>query len=312
MRVNPVAVFNDIICILKWSTIFFGVCYFGYNLLGWEIYPKGVHEEFLLDVEDVKRNFSGFPVFCFYFIIYLTDRVLSSTTVKFIDVASLFILIGCVLLSLTRGSLILMFAVMLLVLVYRSPMIRSFKRMLFIFALFTIVSPFLVDVFSGHLTALFGRFDEFKVAGYDQSSGYMVRAIEFNNIINNVLDFNPILGFGFTNLNALGLGYQSNVIHGGSPDNGFSNLIGVTGFLGTFLFMCVLVFWLNVNINLQLMKMERFSKVHFIFIIYLVLSFINAASMSYVYLFVVFLVYDLLAYSYYKQMKKSSQSYSKK
>ncbi len=75
---DPLVKFEKIINCLMISTVLLGLLYIAYNLLGWNIYPKGEHETFNLGylIHEVKRNFSGFPMFTYYFIFLFTDRLM--------------------------------------------------------------------------------------------------------------------------------------------------------------------------------------------------------------------------------------------
>ncbi len=300
LRSNPTQSFEKILNVLKVFTIIFGCMYIGYNLFGIDFYPKGEHESFhIRGMDTIKRNFSGFPTFTFYFIIFFVDRILTENKINFLNFFGFFVLITCVFLSLTRGTLVLTVVIIMLTVVLRRPSHINLKRLSIMLGLIVILTPIILEFSLGYYEALLQRFNEFDVVGIDQSSGYLVRAEEFLRIIDNVLDFNPLLGFGFTNISLLNLGYFSNVLYGGSPDNGFSNLIGTTGFLGFGIFLVVLILWMGLNIKLQALNKEPYSKINFLFIIFMLVSFLNGSSMSYMHSYALFLAYDLLAYSYY-------------
>ena len=73
---DPIANFKKIINCLMYATLVFGLCYIVYNTLGLEIYPKGAYESFDLEgtSDEVKRNFSEFPMFAYYFIFLFTNN----------------------------------------------------------------------------------------------------------------------------------------------------------------------------------------------------------------------------------------------
>ena len=305
---NPIANLKKIIDCLMYATIVFGICYIVYNTLGIELYPKGAYESFDLggQTDEVKRNFSGFPVFAYYFIFLFTNRLIEGAGNKFINAAGLAILMLCVLLMLTRGTLILTVLMVMFLTIYRRPTLKNFKRFGALAALMAIVIALIPYVAEGHYLAMVRRFEEFSGSGLTGASNFNVRAREFSQILKNVMDFNPFFGFGFTLAGAFG--YPSFQLHGGSADNGYSNLLGVTGFVGLAVFASVITTWLIVNIKLQSMKIEEYSKVNFIFIIFILGSFMNGASMSYMHAYVVFLAYDLFAYAYFTNKAKTASS----
>jgi hypothetical protein len=85
----------------------------------------------------------------------------------------------------------------------------------------------------------------------------------------------------------------------GSPDNGFTNLLGISGFIGLAIFLIIIMKWGLINIKLQRLKIDNYSKAHFLFIISIFLSFMNSSSNSYLQSFGLFLIYDLLIYRMY-------------
>ncbi|MFZ2333282.1 MAG: O-antigen ligase family protein [Sideroxyarcus sp.] len=305
---NPIINFEKIISCLMYATIVFGLCYIAYNTLGLEIYPKGAYESFDLGgtSDDVKRNFSGFPMFAYYFIFLFTNRLIQGTGNKFINSAGLAILMLCVLLMLTRGTLILTILMVIFLVMYRKPTSKNMKRFGALFVLMAVVITLIPYVAEGHYLAMVRRFEEFSGAGLTGASNFNVRAREFSQILKNIMDFDPFFGFGFTVASVFG--YTSFQLHGGSADNGYSNLLGVTGFVGLGVFIFVITTWLIVNIKLQLMKVEEYSKVNFVFIIFILGSFMNGASMSYMHAYVLFLTYDLLAYAYFTYKAKATSA----
>jgi hypothetical protein len=105
IMVDPLIKFERLLRFMMWMTLFFGCLYIIYNLVGWEIYPKGEHEVFktgYLNEDDVRRNFSGFPTFAHFFLFYFVDRVLRNEGSRLFNVAGASILAACVVLMLTR------------------------------------------------------------------------------------------------------------------------------------------------------------------------------------------------------------------
>jgi hypothetical protein len=65
------------------------------------------------------------------------------------------------------------------------------------------------------------------------------------------------------------------------------------------IFLIIIIKWGLINIKLQKIKIDNFSKAHFLFIIFIFLSFMNGSSHSYFQSFGLFLIYDLLVYRIY-------------
>jgi hypothetical protein len=297
---DPLVNFKKIVNCLMIATLAFGMLYAAYNLLGWEIYPKGEHEVFSsAQLGEIKRNFSGFPTFAYYFIFLFTHRLMTGTGSKLFNLFGLLLLMLCVLLMLTRGTMILTVVLVLFTIFYRQLSLVALARVsMLVIALFIAV-PLVMFFAEGHFQTMVLRFSEFSSTGISHSSNALVRANEFSRIVKNVIDFNPLMGFGFIPVAALG--YTSSLISGGSADNGFSNLIGTTGFIGLFIFLLLMFFWARVNIRLQALKAEPYSKVNFVFMIFMLGTFMDGSSMSLMHAYALFLAYDLLAYVYLKR-----------
>lgn len=299
LKPDPLHRFDAVILILKRWMIWFGCLYVAYNVVGWEIYPKAAHEDFEnLGLEGVRRNFSGLPIFAGYFAILCTHNFIEGKPGKLGNLFGAVLMVLCQALSLTRGFVLLTLAAITLTVLCRRFSLAGLSRVLFL-VIGTAISAYLAVAFApSYYEVLALRFDELiDAGGATQAANYVVRADEFFRILANVVDFNPLFGFGFTNIAELHLGYASSVVHGGSADNGFSNLIGTTGFLGVLIFLGMILLWINTNVRLQLTRAEPYAKVHLVFIFYMIASFLNGASMSYMHAFALFLAYDILAYS---------------
>lgn len=305
---DPLVRFEKLIRVLMWATLFFGGLYILYNLTNLPIYPRGEHEIFNISYLDneVKRNFSGFPTFAHFFIFYFTDRLLRGEGNAIFNLLSLIALMLCVVMMLTRGTLILTIAMTLFMVIYRRLDAKALVRLAISAILLAILVPVVLAFTENYYMAMVRRFDEFAVKGVLASSNSMVRIKEFERIFANIMDFNPFFGFGFTNV--WGLGYVSNVYHGGSADNGYSNLLGTTGFIGIGFFFVLMFSWLAVNLKLQALKAEHISRVNFVFIVFVFAAMMNNAHAGYVHFFGIFMIYDLLAYAYFKhQLGLASQ-----
>ncbi len=60
----------------------------------------------------------------------------------------------------------------------------------------------------------------------------------------------------------------------------------------------MMICWLRTNTKLRALQAEHYSRVHFIFILFFLISFMNGSSMSYMHTYALFIAYDLMAYAY--------------
>lgn len=294
---NPQESFSKLFKSLMIITIIYGGLYIIYNVTSLPIYAVEAYESLdVIDVGEVKRNFAGFPIFGIYFLIYITYALVNNKVSPVWGGAIMSMLMLCVAFTLTRGWIISMVIVQVLAILYIGDYIKFFRRLICIL----IFTPGILIAFSmfdvPQFMALLSRFEEFSESGLFASSNSVVRMIEFDNILKNVIDFNPLFGFGFTNVSLLG--YQSSQIHGGSADNGFSHIVGIGGLFGVVAFSMLFICWVTTNLKLQHLQSEWISKVNFIYIIFLPFSMVNGSSYTYVHAFVIPLMYDFLTYSY--------------
>jgi hypothetical protein len=306
MMVNPIEKFNRLFRAMLWITIFFGFLYVIYNVLDVQIYPKAPQEVFagsFID-RDVKRNFSGFPTFAHFFIFYLVDRLLRNEGMWIINLLGLLLLMSCVVFMLTRYTMAITIACAAVLIIYRHYDVKTIGRLVLWAAVIVALLPIFIYFNELHFSALIKRFEEIGSAGILNSHNSRVRIAEFEMILSNVLDFNPFSGFGF--VLPWFFGYQSSQYHAGSADNGYANLLGITGFIGLAIFAVMIVSWLVVNRRLRAMNVENLSRVTFVFLIFVMLGMMNSANAGYLHYFGIFMIYDLLAYSYFKYEKKVS------
>lgn len=301
IMVDPLAKLQRLFRFMMWATLFFGSLYIFYNVSGLEIYPKGEHEVFktgYLQEADVRRNFSGFPTFAHFFLFYFVDRLLRNEGSRLFNVVGASILAACVMLVLTRYTLVITIAVTLFLILYRKQDIRTVGRLAAAAVAFAILLPLIGLFTETYYTTLLSRFDEFSSTGVLGSSSAHVRLDEFKQILSNVIDFNPFFGFGFTV--PWGFGYPTNVYHAGSADNGYANILGISGFLGLMLFFVLMASWIVVNRRLRALEAENLSRVTFAFIFFVLAGMMNDAHAGYMHYFGIFMAYDLFAYAYLK------------
>lgn len=297
---DPLAKFERLLRFMMWATLFFGCLYILYNLTGLSIYPKGEHEIFKMSYleNDVRRNFSGFPTFAHFFIFYFVDRLLRGEGSRLLNVVGASILVACVVLMLTRYTLVITFAMVFVLTFFRKQDVRTLGRLIAAVIAFAVLLPLIVIFADTYYTTLLRRFDEIATHGILASHNTRVRIVEFEQILKNVMDFDPLFGFGFTV--PWSLGYPSNVYHAGSADNGYANLLGVSGFFGLALFLLLMGCWLVVNRRLRALEAEHLSRVTFVFILFVLAGMMNNAHAGYMHYFGIFMVYDLFAYGYLK------------
>lgn len=309
IMLDPLVKYEKLLKFLMWVTLFFGSLYIVYNLTHIPIYPKGAHEIFQSTFsrylsQDVTRNFSGFPVFAQFFIFYFVDRLVRGEGNQLLNLISTLILATCVFMLLTRYTLFITLAMVILLILYRQHNIQTLIRLSFVAVAFVMLGALIPIVTESYYSVLIGRFDELQSHGLIGSHNSQVRIQEFAHIFSNVLDFNPFFGFGFTLPKSLG--YSSNVLHAGSADNGYSNLLGVSGFLGLILFFTLIGCWLVINRRLAALKAENLSRVNFVFIFFVLAAMMNDAHAGYLHYFGIFMVYDLFAYAYLKHKLKNN------
>lgn len=299
---DPVEKYKKVISFLQIYTITFSLMYVIYNYFGINFYANEAYDLIESDNGDVTRNFAAFPYFLMYFYCFSLINFLNRKGNFIINIILIFLYLICMVSVLTRGVIIS--AAIILILAY----IISYNRKINLFYILFIMGFGFITLRSMHFfetgsfLTLLERSTEITDVGIGGTGNFEYRTEEFLNVLNNVVRFNPLFGFGFVNANLLG--YNFNIISAGSPDNGFTNLLGISGFVGFVLFLTIIINWGLINIKLQQLKIDDFSKVHFLFIIYVLLSFMNGSSMSYLESFGLFLIYDLLIYRWYKRSLK--------
>lgn len=301
IMLDPLLKFGQLLRFMMWATLFFACLYILYNLTNLPIYPKGDHEVFVtsyLEANNVKRNFSGFPTFTHFFLFYFVDRLLRGEGSRPFNLVAVTMLSTCVVMMLTRYTLAITVACVLFLVFYRRHSLRMLARLVAASAALALLLPLIAVFADTYVSTLTSRFDELATHGLLGSSNVRVRIEEFQLVLSNVMDFDPLFGFGFTV--PMGFGYRSNVWHAGSADNGFTNILGVTGFVGLVAFAALFVAWITVNRRLRALNAESLSRVTFTFILFVLAGMMNNAHAGYFHYYGVFMVYDLFAYAYLK------------
>ena len=294
---DTVGKFKKVFEFLKIFTIVFSAMYIVYNYFGIDFYANEAFEIIESDTGEVSRNFAAFPYFLMYFYCISLIDFFNRRGNLSINLLLIFIYLICMVSVLTRG--IIISAAIIFVMAYIISENRKINLFytIFFFGLGLFIINKMNFFETGSYLALVERSREITDVGVESTGNFEVRTMEFYNILDNVIQFNPLFGFGFVNTSLLG--YDFNTMSAGSPDNGFTNLLGISGFVGLALFLIIIANWGLINIKLQRLKIDDFSKAHFLFIIYVLLSFMNGSSMSYLESFGLFLIYDLLIYRLY-------------
>ncbi len=292
---------------LKWITLASALAYVLYNLFGWEIYADEAYEVFSADSgAEVKRNFAAFPYFGFYFYIYFLVYAFRSGNVirQTLLLVGAGLLLLCVGLTLTRGLLIAGLSAIPLTLLI-SGRIKSTAMALIVISIIAVMGTLLFDdLVSGYFNVLSSRFDElrFGVSNVDNAS---VRSQEFFEILSRVLSFNPLVGLGFVNVQEAHLGGA--FLYAGSPDNAYSNLLGVSGFVGLSLYLLLIFVWALVCLNLIVRWKDSQARVSLAFIFCILeINFIGS-TFSYIQSFVLFMVFDFYRYYQLRLKKKRGE-----
>jgi hypothetical protein len=245
----------------------------------------------------VNRNFAAFPYFLMYFYCISLIDFLNRKGNSFINLLLVFLYLICMVSVLTRGVIISAVIIFILAYIISDNRGTNIFYILFFFGLGFFILNSIHYFETGSFLTLIERSRELSEVGIGSAENFDYRTKEFLNIFNNVIQFNPLFGFGFVNTSLLG--FHFNIDSAGSPDNGFTNLLGISGFIGLTIFLIIIMRWGLINLKLQQLKIDNFSKPHFLYIIYIVLSFMNGSSNSYLESFGLFLIYDLLIYRMY-------------
>ncbi len=293
---NPFENYKKLINFLYPLTITLTVLYIIQNQFNIDIFGAKDYEVISLNGIEARRNFYAYPFFSAFCIIYSLNSFLESKEKrqKVIHLSAYLILMLGTIYVLTRGLVIISISVSFLLLFYRR---FDFKKTITLFVII-IVGYFIFD--SGVLerinsfNVLLERMKEISDSGIRNTNNFQVRNIHFLNSVKNVLDFNPIFGFGYT-LPAK-LGYNFMLFHAGNPDNAFANIIGIQGFFGLFLFVLMVSTWLIINIKLQRQFSDPFTKIHFFVFLWLLMTAFNGNSFSYINNFALFFAYDIVSY----------------
>lgn len=295
---DPVRKYKKVVTFLKIYTIVFSIMYIIYNYFNINFYANEPFDIIDTDYGVVNRNFAAFPYFLMYFYCISLIDFLNRKGNSIINLLLIFLYLICMVSVLTRGVIISAAIIFILAYIISDNRITNIFYILFFFGLVFFVLKSIHYFETGNFLTLIGRFSEISDVGIGRTGNFEVRSNEFLNTFNNVVQFNPLFGFGFVNTSLLGL-FSFNNFTAGSPDNGFTNLLGISGFIGLAIFLTIIMKWGLINIKLQRLKIDNFSKAHFLFIISIFLSFMNGSSNSYLQSFGLFLIYDLLIYRMY-------------
>ncbi|CAG9168814.1 hypothetical protein LMG23994_01434 [Cupriavidus pinatubonensis] len=285
---------------LKWITLVSAVLYVLYNLFGWEIYADDAYEIFSPEAggDGVRRNFAAFPYFGVYFYVYFLIHAFRSRSV--VRQAALILCAGllllCIGLTLTRGLLITALAAVPMTL-FLSGRIRFAAKALITIVIFAIMGTLLFgDLVTGYLDVLLSRFDEIFRFGISNVDNASVRSHEFLEILYRVLNSNPLVGFGFVNAQEARIGGR--FLYAGSPDNAYSNLLGVSGFIGLSMYLLLLLIWTLVCMRLIVRWGDVRARVSLVFIFCIFAANFIGSTFGYIQSFVLFMVFDF--YRYYQ------------
>lgn len=294
---DPVGKYKKVVTFLKIYTIVFSVMYIIYNYFNINFYANEAYDIIDTDYGVVNRNFAAFPYFLMYFYCISLIDFLNRKGNSIINLLLIFLYLICMVSVLTRGVIISAGIIFMLAYIISDNRLTNIFYILFFFGLGFFVLKSIHYFDTGNFLTLIERSREISDVGIGSTGNFEYRTNEFLNIFNNVIQFNPLFGFGFVNTRLLGFNF--NIMSAGSPDNGFTNLLGISGFIGLAIFLTIIIKWGLINIKLQQLKIDNFSKAHFLFIISIFLSFMNGSTHSYLESFGLFLIYDLLIYRMY-------------
>jgi hypothetical protein len=291
---DPVEKYKKVFSFFKIYTIVFSIMYIVYNHFNINFYANKAYEIIDTDYGVVNRNFAAFPYFLMYFYCISLVDFLNRKGNYLINLLLIILYLICMVSDLTRGTIISAGIIFIVAYIISDNRKVNTFFILFFFGIGFFVLKSIHYFETGSFLTLLGRFSEFGDVGIASTANFEYRIKEFLNIYNNVIQFNPLFGFGFVNTSILG--FHFNIISAGSPDNGFTNLLGTTGFIGISIFFIIIMKWVLINVKLQRFVSDDYSKAHFLYIIAIFLSFMNSSGNSYIESFGVFLIYDLLIY----------------
>lgn len=305
LLIDPIPKFEKLIKLLAGTTLLFAFLYILHNLTKLNIYPAGDYEVFTVKgAGEFARNFSGYPVFTIYFFIYFIDGLIEGRGNKWINVISIILLMICMVLQMTRGLIVIALIMVIFMIFYNiiSPS-RSFKSITLVAGAFVVITitPYMIP---GQYSILFKKMSSLMITGIGGSGTFRDRSDEFFYILKSVMHFNPIFGFGFTNVKIMG--FHSNILTMGSPDNALSNLIGMTGFLGTMIYFLMFTAWFFINRKLRMLRAEPFSRVHFFYLLFLIGLIPGSDYTSHIEYFCLFMAYDLVSYAWLNNQREQS------
>lgn len=301
---NPKHKFKKIVKFFEVYTILFSLMYILYNYFNIDFYADEAYEILETGKGEVTRNYAAFPGLLMYFYCLTLINFFKREGNSLLNILLIIIYMVCIVAVITRG-LIISAAFIFVVAFLISPNWKLNLLYTLLFFGFGIILLDTINFFeSRSFIALVERSNEIKNSGMQDTGNFAYRTEEFLVTFKNVLDFNPFIGFGFINMSEFGLysNYNPNLINAGSPDNGFTNLLSVSGFIGLAFYLIIMFNWALLNIKLQKLKIDDYSKAHFLYFLYAILTFMYNDYNCFLEGFGLFLVYDLLIYRKYKHL----------
>lgn len=295
---DPLAKFEKVFEVLLLLNVGFALLYIGYNYFGLDVYAEEAYEEFATDDDFgvARRNFAGYPFMASYFAIHCWMQFLLHKEKRILNILFFLAFLACAVAMLTRGLVLALAFVIALAPFLRAKASEIWLR-LTLLAVVTVPLIFVVlQSDNAYLAVLLDRFSEIVQGGLGGASNAQVRQNEFAGILSAVSSFNPLFGFGFTNIELMGFQAFSQM-HAGSADNAYSNLIGTQGLFGILFYLIIFALWLIVNRKLRKLGAEDRSLTHFLFILFVLLINMNGALYSYFYALALPLCYDAMVYA---------------
>lgn len=271
--------------------VILGVCYILYNIFGFDFYPMGAHET--VGEDEVVRNFSGYSILAPYFLLYCLNGIfVDKNKVAYYFFGFMIFLIE-IFMTMTRGLILTSCAAVFLFLLMGGK--NLIKAVPYVGLIFVIINYFASEseVFNIYYDAIYSRFSEFFVKGLDSSDNAVVRSLEFSRILSAVVDFNPLFGFGYVRLSDIGYENSSLILYAGSADNGFTNIIGTSGFVGLFFYIIVYGVWFRACLLNAIFAASATSRVGLIFCVVMFVQNFNGSYPSYLHNIVIILAIDL-------------------
>ena len=232
-------------------TVILAILYIIHASLGIEIFQAANYGEYDYGGARILRNFAAIP----YFIMFSLCRITLKEKKGIYEISAIFIFLIALFLSYTRSLIVMGFLIVIISLFIRAvkfskSFTRILKLMIFLPVLIIVVSASFSQIFPSQTKFLLNRIKNINNAQSalrDQTVDLRSKIIQSR--INKVLEVNPITGLGFVHEESSAMLYHDLFVRKGDKkgqvivgDQSWGNLIAVVGFLGTAIFILMILY----------------------------------------------------------------------